>query len=313
MGTPEFAVPSLEALINNGYKVAGVITTPDKPAGRGRTVLPSPVKVLALRHNIKVFQPEKLKDAIFIDELEKLKADIQVVVAFRMLPEIVWNMPPLGTFNLHASLLPQYRGAAPVNWAIINGEKQTGVTTFFIEKDIDTGKIILQEKVEISEKDNAGSLHDRLMIIGAGLVVRTLEHIGAGKYNGISQSELIKPDEILKPAPKIFKNDCRIEWNKNGKELMDFIRGLSPYPASFSLLKKKSGEELIIKIIEAGFEEFPVHTKPGTICSDNKKFMYVTVRNGRISVKTLQIEGRRQMVVSDFLAGFREISECRFL
>ena len=313
MGTPEFAVSSLKALITKGYNVVGVITAPDKPTGRGRKVDLSPVKTFALQHNIKVLQPEKLKDPLFIDELKRLNADLQVVVAFRMLPEIVWNMPPKGTFNLHASLLPQYRGAAPINWVIVNGEKETGVTTFFIEKDIDTGKIILQEKVKILENDNAGSLHDKLMIIGAEMVVLTAELIKSGEVSGILQNEMIRPKEILKPAPKIFKNDCRIQWDNDLEKLLLFIRGLSPYPASFAKLKKNTGEEFVIKIVDAGFEKNMIGTIPGTIFSDNKKFLHVAAKNGWISINALQLEGKKLMEVSNFLSGFREISNYSFI
>ncbi|HCO66918.1 MAG TPA: methionyl-tRNA formyltransferase, partial [Dysgonomonas sp.] len=230
MGTPDFAVASLKNLVDNNYTIAGVITMPDKPAGRGHKLQYSAVKQYALDNNLPLLQPEKLKDESFLESLKSWKADLQIVVAFRMLPEVVWNMPRFGTFNLHASLLPQYRGAAPINWAIINGEKETGVTTFFLTHEIDTGKIILQKKVPIMEEDNAGIIHDKLMNIGAGLVCKTVDLLLENKIDGIPQDNLISDENELKPAPKIFKETCKIDWNKSSASIHNLIRGLSPHP-----------------------------------------------------------------------------------
>jgi methionyl-tRNA formyltransferase len=233
MGTPTFAVESLKALVENGYNVVGVITTPDKPAGRGYRMQASEVKKYALEHDLLLLQPEKLKNEVFLNELKQLKADLQIVVAFRMLPEVVWNMPRLGTFNLHASLLPQYRGAAPINWAIINGEKETGVTTFFLSHEIDTGKIIFREKMPINDDDNAGTLHDKLMKLGAELVLKTVDAVLENSIDTIPQSELISDETILKPAPKIFKETCRINWEDTAENIYNLIRGLSPTPTAW--------------------------------------------------------------------------------
>jgi len=238
MGTPDFAVESLKALVENGYQVVGVITAPDKPAGRGRQLCEPAVKKYAIENKLNVLQPEKLKNPEFIAELESLKADLQIVVAFRMLPEIVWNMPPMGTFNLHASLLPQYRGAAPLNWAIINGETETGVSTFLLSHEIDTGQIIFQEKVDIGENDSVGDLHDRMMAIGSALVLKTVDAIAEGKIEPIDQTKLIDNPERIKHAPKIFKNDCRIDWTRDTESVRNMIRGLSPYPTAWTDLSK---------------------------------------------------------------------------
>ena len=265
MGTPDFAVESLRALIEGGYNVVAVVTMPDKPVGRHGSVLqPSPVKQYALEHGLKVMQPEKLKDPAFVEELRSLKADLQIVVAFRMLPEIVWSMPPLGTFNAHASLLPKYRGAAPINWAIINGETETGITTFFLKHEIDTGDIIQQVRIPIADTDNVEVVHDKLMLLSGQLVTQTIDNILAGTVTSIPQDQI--KDIPLTPAPKIFRDTCRIDWNQPTKRIYDFIRGLSPYPAAWTTLDGKS-----VKIYEAEKEIATPSCEPGTIVSDGKK------------------------------------------
>ena len=248
MGTPDFAVESLRALVEGGYNVVGVVTGPDKPVGRHGSVLqPTPVKQYAVEHGLHVLQPERLKDEAFIEELRSLRADLQIVVAFRMLPEIVWAMPPLGTFNLHASLLPQYRGAAPINWAVINGDTETGVTTFFLKHEIDTGAVIRQVRVPISDTDCVGDVHDRLMMLGGSVVCDTVDAILDGTAQATPQ-ELMLPDEELRPAPKIFKDTCRIVWGRTSKQVYDFIRGLSPYPAAWTTLIASDGTEQVVKV-----------------------------------------------------------------
>jgi len=275
MGTPGFAVESLKALVENGYNVVGVVTMPDKPGGRGYKLQPSAVKQYALQQGLKVLQPEKLKDESFLHELQQLQADVQVVVAFRMLPEVVWAMPPKGTFNLHASLLPQYRGAAPINWALINGEKETGVTTFFLSHEIDTGQIIFREKTPISDDDNAETLHDRLMVMGAQLVLQTIDAIADNNVQPIPQQELLVNESTLKTAPKIFKETCRIDWSKTAVEVYNFIRGLSPYPTAWTEMSSDNeAEPLRFKLyageIIVGENNIP---SPGTIVTDNKTFL----------------------------------------
>ena len=251
MGTPEFAVESLKRLVEGGYNVVGVITMPDKPMGRHGSVLqPSPVKEYALSQGLKILQPERLKDEAFLEELRALKADLQIVVAFRMLPEVVWNMPPMGTFNLHAALLPQYRGAAPINWAVINGDTETGITTFFLKHEIDTGDIIQQVRVPIEDTDNVGIVYDKLMMLGGDLVLETVDAILAGTIKPIPQDELIQPETELRPAPKIFKETCRIDWNTGVKRVYDFVRGLSPYPAAWTELVMPDGTRQVVKIYE---------------------------------------------------------------
>jgi methionyl-tRNA formyltransferase len=313
MGTPEFAVASLKALVENGYNVVGVITMPDKPAGRGYKLQPSAVKTYALEQGLTILQPEKLKDETFLKELKQLNADVQVVVAFRMLPETVWNMPPRGTFNLHSSLLPQYRGAAPINWAIINGEKETGVTTFFLTHEIDTGKIIFQEKTAISEDDNAGSLHDRLMLMGADLVQKTVDAIIDGTVQSVSQNKLYENEADLKPAPKIFKETCRIDWNKSTREISNFIRGLSPYPAAWTELPDGDNTHTFklfsCKAIEKDTQKLPA----GTIKTDHKTFLHIAVKNGFADVTDIQMSGKKRMKISDFLNGYKLGEGARFL
>ncbi len=302
MGTPEFAVGSLSKLIDNGFNIVGVITSADKPAGRGKKIKYSDVKKYALEHNLKLLQPANLKSPEFIAELESLKADLQIVVAFRMLPEIVWDMPPLGTFNLHASLLPQYRGAAPINHAIINGEEITGVTTFFLDKEIDTGKIIKQLSVEINDDDNAGSLHDKLMDIGGELVVETTKDILHGRVESIPQKLKIPEGKKLLKAPKIFKDDCSINWSKNVDEIYNFIRGLSPYPTAFTELKNEAGDAMMIKIYEASREYTKVNIPAGNIIMD-KYNLKISCSNGFIVLRELQQSGKKRMPIIDFLMG----------
>ena len=301
MGTPEFAVESLRALVEGGYNVVGVITMPDKPVGKHQSMLQaSPVKEYALSQNLPLLQPEKLKDSDFIEQLRAWKADLQIVVAFRMLPEIVWDMPSLGTFNLHASLLPQYRGAAPINWAIINGEKETGVTTFFLTHEIDTGKIIFQERIPIKYTDNAEIIHDQLMKIGANLVLKTVYAIANNEVKPVEQNT---NEEILKPAPKIFKETCLIDWNKTTQEIYDFIRGLSPYPAAWTELETPRGETLNLKIFETEkiWQQHDLTT--GSIVTDGKKQLDVATADGFIRIKNLQQAGKKRMPVEDFLRG----------
>jgi methionyl-tRNA formyltransferase len=312
MGTPEFAVASLEAIINAGYHVKGVVTSPDKPSGRGLQLHASPVKECAIKHGIRVLQPLKLKDPGFLEELNTINADLQVIVAFRMLPEEVWSRPPLGTFNLHASLLPQYRGAAPINWAIINGEKRTGVTTFFLNHEIDKGSVIYTREIEIGENENAGDIHDRLMVIGAELVIDTIRDIAAGKVDPLDQSGL-PIQEPLKAAPKIFKNDCRINWNKNVLELHNFIRGLSPYPAAWSELKSPQGEVTVVKVYAATTGIKQHNLEAGSIETDGKNYLKIVADGGYMEILELQLQARRKMSTTDFLRGFPGIENYRFV
>ena len=300
MGTPDFAVKTLDTLVKNNYRVVGVITAPDKPAGRGQKIHQSAVKKYAVENNLTVLQPEKLKDEKFLNELKALKADLQVVVAFRMLPEVVWNMPPKGTFNLHASLLPQYRGAAPINWAIINGEKETGVTTFFIEKEIDTGNIIFQEKVAITTDETAGTLHDKLMNAGAELVLKTVQEIEKGTVNTVKQEQLFNDENQLKAAPKIFKEDGEVDWSQSAKDIYNKIRGLSPYPCAWTKIYKE-GEETTIKLYDVSFIDKLSDNL--TIDSDNKSFIHISLPTGTIAIDELQLAGKKRMDVKSFLAG----------
>jgi len=299
MGTPDFAVPSLKILIENNYNVVGVITAPDKPAGRGLQPRFSPIKKFAIDNGLRILQPEKLKSEHFFAELKSLNADIQIVVAFRMLPEIVWNMPPLGTFNLHASLLPQYRGAAPINWAIINGEKETGATTFFLQQEIDTGKIIFREKLAIRDDETAGQLHDELMIKGAELVLKTVNAIEQKTYVLQDQST----DAYLKSAPKIFTETCKINFEKPVNEIYNLIRGLSPYPAAFAIYQDK-----ILKIYRAQKIEKTHSYLVGEVVTDNKTYFRFAAANGFIEVEELQLEGKKRMSTLDFLNGLRNKS-----
>jgi len=299
MGTPEFAVASLDALVKAGINVVGVITAPDKPAGRGMKLQQSAVKKYAEEKGLKVLQPEKLKNPQFLEELKSLNSDLQIVVAFRMLPEVVWNMPRLGTVNVHASLLPQYRGAAPINWAIINGEKETGITTFKLKHEIDTGDILLQEKTAIGENETAGELHDRLKEIGAGLLVRTISGLASGTLNKMPQSALAEDAEI-KHAPKIFTETCKIDWNKPVAEVHNLVRGLSPYPGAFTYLDDK-----LLKIFRVEKEITTPGEAAGKVSSDNKTYLKFACTDGYISVKELQLEGKKRMLVDDFLRGHK--------
>ena len=310
MGTPDFAVESLRALVEGGYNVVGVITMPDKPVGRHGSVLqPSPVKKYALSQNLPVLQPEKLKDEAFIAELRALNADLQIVVSFRMLPEVVWDMPRFGTFNLHASLLPQYRGAAPINWAVINGDTETGVTTFFLTHEIDTGKIIRQKHLPIADTDNVGVVHDALMTIGAGLVTETVDLLLAGKVDAIPQEEFFKDAAELRPAPKIFKDTCRINWGQPLKKIYDFIRGLSPYPAAWTDLVAPDGSRLALKVYETEKHPASHNHATGTILTDAKSYIDVAVKDGYIRLLSLQLAGKKRMGVKDFLNGNKQIGD----
>lgn len=306
MGTPDFAVESLKVLVENNYKVVGVVTMPDKPAGRGHKLQHSPVKKYALEHNLPVLQPEKLKDETFLDELRALEADLQIVVAFRMLPEVVWSMPSKGTFNLHASLLPQYRGAAPINWAIINGEKETGATTFFLTHEIDTGKVILQEKIPIHEMDNAGTIHDKLMVMGAEMVRKTVDLIEKNDIIPIEQSDFGINEADLKIAPKIFKETCEIDTSKSVEEVYNFVRGLSPYPGAWiDVIFPELNGSIVLKIFETE-KEYTVHEfETGTFVTDGKKTAKIALEDGFIVLKSVQAPGKKRMEIGELLRGMR--------
>lgn len=299
MGTPEFAVASLDALVKAGCNIVGVITAPDKPAGRGMKLNQSAVKKYAVEHGLKVLQPEKLKSSSFISDLEKLQADLQIVVAFRMLPEVVWNMPPMGTINLHGSLLPQYRGAAPINWAVINGEKETGVTTFKLKHEIDTGDILLQEKFSISEDETAGEIHDRMKEIGAALLVETVKKLAEGKIIEQPQSDRDGQTEI-KHAPKIFTETCKINWHKSVEEIHNLVRGLSPFPGALAMLNEK-----ILKIYQSKKEVSQPQHEIGEVITDGRTYLKFCCSNGYIHVLDLQLEGKKRMTIEDFLRGYR--------
>ena len=296
MGTPEFAVPSLEKLVENKFNVVAVITAPDKPQGRGQKLIPSPVKECAMKFGIPVLQPTNLKSPEFLEELKSYKANLQIVVAFRMLPEVVWAMPSIGTFNLHASLLPQYRGAAPINWAIINGEKETGVTTFFLKHEIDTGSIIFQEKEPIHESDNVGSLYERLMKKGSQLVLKTVKAIEAGNYPSVPQPQGIE----IKHAPKIFKETCQINWSQSTTQVINFVRGLSPYPAAWTSLNEK-----VYKIFKIQNSQFTTQNSGliGDFKTDNKTYLYIKTSDGWVSIIEFQPEGKKRMTVEEFFRG----------
>lgn len=298
MGTPDFAVEPLRRLVEANKNIVAVVTMPDKPAGRGHKIQFSPVKEYALSVGLPILQPTNLKDPEFIEELRSYQADLQIVVAFRMLPEIVWNMPPLGTFNLHASLLPQYRGAAPINWAVINGETETGITTFFLQHEIDTGNIIMQEKITIDQDDNAGIVHDKLMMLGANLVLKTVEQIESGNITSMPQ-----PEGDLKPAPKIFKETCRINFNTTAENVRNFVRGLAPYPASWIELIDTNGNTTNMKIYEVSKELCtPTHTA-GTLICDGKKVLKVAVTDGYIHLNQVQLAGKKRMPAADLMRG----------
>lgn len=311
MGTPDFAVASLEKIIESGQEVVAVVTAPDRPAGRGQKLMPSAVKEAALKHDIPVLQPEKLKSEGFITELKNINADLFVVVAFRMLPEIVWNMPKYGTINLHGSLLPQYRGAAPINWAVINGEKETGVTTFFITHEIDTGNILEHRKISISEKDDAGTVHDRLMIVGAELLAETIGKIERNEIKAQPQESFIGTQE-LKHAPKIFRETCKIDWNNSSEKIYNHIRGLSPYPAAYSDLFSEGKENVSIKIFET-LKKYDKINTPGTIETDGKTFLNVNTKDGSLSILSLQYPGKKRLSIEEFLKGNKIPEGAKFI
>lgn len=304
MGTPEFAVASLDILVKNNYNVVGVITSPDKPAGRGQKIQQSAVKKYALENGLNIMQPEKLKDENFLEALRSLKADLQIVVAFRMLPEVVWNMPKAGTFNLHASLLPKYRGAAPINWAVINGETESGVTSFKLQHEIDTGNILFQEKVKIEEEDSAGDLHDKLMIKGAELILKTVKEIEASLKNNKSLNFIPQEDIKATHAPKIFKNDCRINWQENIVKIHNLIRGLSPYPAAFCEIKNGDAQPVSLKIFRSKII-IESHNKTNGLLIDENNKLLVFCNGGILEILELQVEGKKRMKTEEFLRGFK--------
>lgn len=303
MGTPEFAVSSLEILIKSGFNVVAVITAPDKPAGRGQKIKQSAIKEFAIKQQIKILQPTNLKDSNFISELKALNADLQIVVAFRMLPEIIWDMPKLGTYNLHASLLPKYRGAAPINWAIINNEKETGVTTFKIKQAIDTGNILYREKINLNSDITAGELHDQLMKIGAELLHKTVVEINKNFIEGNELNFISQNDENTDHAPKITKELCKINWNKSGDEIYNLIRGLSPYPTAMAYLNNGDDKPSIIKIYNSSFKIIEHDYDNGLLNTDNKTFLNAYCKNGIIQINDLQIEGKKRLLIADFLRG----------
>ena len=303
MGTPEFAVTSLEILIKSGFNVVAVITAPDKPAGRGQKIKQSAIKEFAIKQQIKILQPTNLKDSNFISELKALNADLQIVVAFRMLPEIIWDMPKLGTYNLHASLLPKYRGAAPINWAIINNEKETGVTTFKIKQAIDTGNILYREKINLNSDITAGELHDQLMKIGAELLLKTVVEINKNLIEGNELNFISQNDENKYHAPKITKELCKINWNKSGDEIYNLIRGLSPYPTAMAYLNNGDDKPSIIKIYNSSFKIIEHNYDSGLLNTDNKTFLNAYCKNGIIQINDLQIEGKKRLLIADFLRG----------
>lgn len=305
MGTPDFAVESLRALVEGGYNIVGVITPPDRPAGRGRQVQQSAVKQYAESAGLHVLQPEKLKNPDFIAELEALQADLQVVVAFRMLPEVVWAMPRLGTFNLHGSLLPQYRGAAPLNWAVMNGDKETGVTTFLLSHEIDTGAILFHEKIAINADDNVGTIHDALMVIGSKLVLKTVDALADGNYTPMAQDESVE----LKPAPKIFKEDCKIDWNQPAEKIRNQVRGLSPYPAAWTAVQDAKGKELSMKIYAVQLGETCEGEKPGAVQTDGKTYLKVATADRWLFVEDMHLAGKKRLKVAEFLRGMPHAGE----
>ena len=307
MGTPDFAVASLQRLVENNINIVAIVTAPDKPVGRGQKLSESPVKKFGLANSIPILQPEKLKNKEFLEELASYNADLQVVVAFRMLPKVVWAMPKLGTINLHGSLLPKYRGAAPINWAVINGETETGITTFFIEEEIDTGKIIFSEKIAIGLNETAGDLHDKMMWLGGDLVVKTVKAISYGQYPKIEQNF----SDLLKPAPKIYKETCKIDWSENSLTIFNFIRGLSPFPAAWTILGEKQIKIFEVKIlndiknISLSTFSFSNEKIELEVFSDQKKYLILKTSDGFLSIQELQLEGKKRMNIEEFLRGFR--------
>ena len=311
MGTPEFASTSLKCLVEEGYNIVAVVTTPDKPAGRGQKIHESDVKLTAKELGLPILQPEKLRDESFLEAMRELKPDLGIVIAFRMLPEVVWAMPRLGTFNLHASLLPEYRGAAPINWAIINGEKRTGVTTFLLNHEIDKGAIIEQESVDILPEDNIGTLYDKLMNIGSKLVLRTVDKLAEGNYTTIEQMHI--DESTLKPAPKIFKEDGRIDWTKRGEDIVNLVRGLSPYPAAWSPIFKEGAECGSMKIFPT---RFVADSKTGTIgevVTDAKNTFGVRCADGVVYLDDVQLAGKKRMTIKELLLGWRDATQCSFM
>lgn len=306
LGTPDFAVESLRQIHQGGYNIVGVVTMPDKPAGRGHKLLQSPVKQYAVEHGLFLMQPPNLKADDFVEELRRLNADLFIVIAFRMLPEVVWSMPRLGTFNLHASLLPKYRGAAPINWAVINGDNETGVTTFFLKHEIDTGDIIRQERIEIRPEDNVGDIHDRLMVLGAELTIDTIEHIIAGNLKTISQDDILQGAEPT-PAPKIFKDTCRINWNCNAINVHNLVRGLSPYPAAWTEITDQNNETISVKIYETKVTDCDGNLNPGLVTVKNGH-LYIDCNDARLEILSIQVAGKKRMPVADFLRGMRSSS-----
>ncbi len=314
MGTPDFAVAPLRNLVEKGYNVVAVVTSVDKPAGRGLRMQESAVKRYAVEVGLPVLQPEKLKDPAFVEQFKALNADLGIVIAFRMLPEVIWAAPKLGTFNLHASLLPQYRGAAPINWAIINGEKQTGVTTFMLNHEIDKGAVLMQQAVDITDTDDVGTLHDKLMDVGTGLVERSVELVASGNVSPTAQEDM-SVNGVIKDAPKIFKDTCRVNWGNDSRTIYNFVRGLSPYPAAWSELVWSGGgrEPEGVKIYHTHTEPF-LNENPtaGEIYSDNRSYIKVACADGWIFIDRLQVAGKRQMDTGEFLRGFKDIGGYSF-
>ena len=309
MGTPEFAATSLRRLVEEGYNIVAVVTTPDKPAGRGQKIHKSDVKVVAEELGLPILQPERLRDEAFLSELRALEPDLGVVIAFRMLPEVVWAMPKLGTFNLHASLLPEYRGAAPINWAIINGDTRTGVTTFLLNHEIDKGAIIEQREVDILAEDNIGTLYDKLMYVGAELVTNTVDKLASGDYTTTEQMHI--DENTLRPAPKIFKDDCRIDWNNTAESIHNLVRGLSPYPAAWTPLYKQSEECGSIKIFKTRYELGTTNATVGTIRTDSKSYIAIACSDGWLYIDDVQLAGKKRLATKDLLLGWRDASEVR--
>ena len=307
MGTPEFAVASLKRLVEEGYNIVAVVTTPDKPAGRGQKIHESDVKVAAKELGLPILQPEKLRDPEFVEAMQELRPDLGIVIAFRMLPEIIWAMPRYGTFNLHASLLPQYRGAAPINWAIINGEKETGITTFLLNHEIDKGAIIGQRKMPILEEDNIGTMYDKLMTEGCDLVVETVEKIATQDFTPIEQMHI--DETTLKSAPKIFKEDCKIDWSWEGERIVNFVRGLSPYPAAWTPMYLNGEEKGSAKIFEVRFSPNKGNGNVGEIISDGKEQIAVVCADGLIEIRSMQMAGKKRMSNKELLLGFRNIED----
>ena len=311
MGTPEFASTSLRRLVDEGYNIVAVVTTPDKPAGRGQKMHLSDVKLTALNLGLPLLQPEKLRDEEFLAALRALQPDLGIVIAFRMLPEVVWAMPRLGTFNLHASLLPEYRGAAPINWAIINGETRTGVTTFLLNHEIDKGAIIEQEAVDILAEDNIGTLYDKLMNIGSELVVRTVEKVASGGYATIEQMHI--DEATLKPAPKIFKDDCKVDWSRSGRDIVNLVRGLAPYPAAWTPIYREGEECGSIKLFGVRFEADNKTGSVGEVVTDMRTYLGVRCQDGVIYLDDLQLAGKRRMAIKELLLGWRDVNVVEFV